>query len=86
MWRATPKASTAVVLSSPTGDPVLVQWQYGPGTAVAWTSGTELRFICTDLGFLQQVARTGGGAVLSSARQVSSEPVLATRLLERLRR
>jgi len=38
---ATPKPSSEVVLSGPDGDPVLAQWQYGLGTAVAWTSDTQ---------------------------------------------
>jgi hypothetical protein len=37
----TPKPSAEVVLSGPDGDPVLAQWQYGLGTAVAWTSDTQ---------------------------------------------
>lgn len=35
---ATPKATAQVSLVSPRGDPVLAQWQYGLGRAVAWTS------------------------------------------------
>jgi Mg-chelatase subunit ChlD len=34
----TPKATARVALLSPRGDPVLAQWQYGLGRAVAWTS------------------------------------------------
>jgi Mg-chelatase subunit ChlD len=34
----TPKATAQVALISPRGDPVLAQWQYGLGRAVAWTS------------------------------------------------
>jgi hypothetical protein len=34
----TPKATAQVALVSPKGDPVLAQWQYGLGRAVAWTS------------------------------------------------
>lgn len=34
----TPKATAQVPLVSPRGDPVLAQWQYGLGRAVAWTS------------------------------------------------
>lgn len=33
-----PKATAQVVLLSDKGDPVLAQWQYGLGRAVAWTS------------------------------------------------
>ncbi len=40
----TPKPASQVVLSGPAGDPVLAQWQYGLGTAVAWTSDTEGRW------------------------------------------
>jgi hypothetical protein len=43
------------------------------GVAVAYSP--ELRYLGTDLGFLQQVAEAGGGAVLSSARQALAEPV-----------
>ncbi|MBA3946560.1 MAG: VWA domain-containing protein [Herpetosiphonaceae bacterium] len=32
------KATSQVILQSPDGDPVLAQWQYGLGRAVAWTS------------------------------------------------
>ncbi len=35
---ATPKQTAQVVLLSQRGDPVLAQWQYGLGRAVAWTS------------------------------------------------
>ena len=41
---STPKPSSQVVLSGPGGDPVLAQWQYGLGTALAWTSDTEGRW------------------------------------------
>ncbi|MDY7077641.1 MAG: VWA domain-containing protein [Chloroflexota bacterium] len=34
----TPKTTAHVGLVSPRGDPVLAQWQYGLGRAVAWTS------------------------------------------------
>jgi Mg-chelatase subunit ChlD len=34
----TPKATAQVALVSPRGDPLLAQWQYGLGRAVAWTS------------------------------------------------
>ncbi len=34
----TPKSTAQVALVSPKGDPVLAQWQYGLGRAVAWTS------------------------------------------------
>ncbi|HXW81060.1 MAG TPA: hypothetical protein VEJ84_16275, partial [Acidimicrobiales bacterium] len=40
----TPKPASQVVLSGPDGDPVLAQWQYGLGTAIAWTSDTEGRW------------------------------------------
>ncbi|HTW09757.1 MAG TPA: hypothetical protein VME46_19800 [Acidimicrobiales bacterium] len=38
---ATPKGTAQVVLSGPGGDPVLAQWQYGLGTATAWTSDVQ---------------------------------------------
>ncbi|HTV11421.1 MAG TPA: VWA domain-containing protein [Acidimicrobiales bacterium] len=41
---ATAKPTSSVVLSGPNGDPLLAQWQYGLGTAVAWTSDTEGRW------------------------------------------
>ena len=41
---ATAKPASQVVLSGPGGDPVLAQWQYGLGTALAWTSDTEGRW------------------------------------------
>jgi hypothetical protein len=41
---STPKPSAQVVLSGPGGDPVLAQWQYGLGTALAWTSDTDGRW------------------------------------------
>jgi Mg-chelatase subunit ChlD len=36
-----PKDSAQVVLRAPLGDPVLAQWQYGLGRAVAWTSDAK---------------------------------------------
>lgn len=41
---ATPKPASQVVLSGPNGDPILAQWQYGLGTALAWTSDTQGRW------------------------------------------
>ena len=41
---STPKPSAQVVLSGPGSDPILAQWQYGLGTALAWTSDTEGRW------------------------------------------
>ena len=41
---STPKPAAQVVLSGPASDPILAQWQYGLGTAVAWTSDTEGRW------------------------------------------
>lgn len=41
---STPKPSAQVVLSGPEGDPILAQWQYGLGTALAWTSDTQGRW------------------------------------------
>jgi hypothetical protein len=41
---STAKPASEVVLSGPYGDPLLAQWQYGLGTAVAWTSDTEGRW------------------------------------------
>jgi Ca-activated chloride channel family protein len=43
------------------------------GTVVAYSP--ELRFMGTDLSFLQQLARAGGGAVLSSAPAVVPQPL-----------
>jgi Mg-chelatase subunit ChlD len=36
----TPKAASQVALAGPGGDPILASWQYGLGTAEAWTSDT----------------------------------------------
>jgi von Willebrand factor type A domain len=47
---ATPKPSAQVVLSGPAGDPILAQWQYGLGTALAWTSDTQGRWTAELLG------------------------------------
>ena len=35
------KSSAQLILQSPQGDPVLAQWQYGLGRAVAWTSDAK---------------------------------------------
>lgn len=40
----TPKATASTALLSPKGDPVLAQWQYGLGRAVAWTSDLKGRW------------------------------------------
>ena len=40
-WRRHPAGGSRVVRSGPAGDPILAQWQYGLGTALAWTSDTE---------------------------------------------
>lgn len=34
----TPRDTAQVALTSPSGDPILAEWQYGLGRAVAWTS------------------------------------------------
>ena len=41
---STPKPAAQVVLSGPASDPILAQWQYGLGTALAWTSDTQGRW------------------------------------------
>lgn len=41
---ATAKPEADVILKSPLGDPVLAQWQYGLGRAVAWTSDAKGRW------------------------------------------
>ena len=41
---STPKAAAEVVLRSVQQDPVLAQWQYGLGRALAWTSDVEGRW------------------------------------------
>ncbi|MDA8303109.1 MAG: hypothetical protein M0005_16590 [Actinomycetota bacterium] len=41
---STAKPASEVALSGPYGDPILAQWQYGLGTATAWTSDTEGRW------------------------------------------
>jgi Mg-chelatase subunit ChlD len=40
----TPKATATTALLSPRGDPVLAQWHYGLGRAVAWTSDLKGRW------------------------------------------
>jgi len=40
----TPRAGADVVLSSPTGDPLLATWQYGLGRVMAWTSDAQGRW------------------------------------------
>lgn len=40
----TPKPLSTVVLASPKSDPILSQWQYGLGRAVAWTSDSQGRW------------------------------------------
>ncbi len=40
----TAKPAAEVVLSGPNSDPILAQWQYGLGQAVAWTSDTQGRW------------------------------------------
>ncbi|HWE63658.1 MAG TPA: VWA domain-containing protein [Chloroflexota bacterium] len=40
----TPKPLSTVVLASPKSDPILAQWQYGLGRAVAWTSDSQGRW------------------------------------------
>jgi len=56
---STPKASASVVLSGPEGDPILAQWQYGLGTATAWTSDTQGRWTA------QLLASPEGGKLLA---------------------
>ena len=41
---STAKAAAEVVLRGPERDPILAQWQYGLGRAVAWTSDAEGRW------------------------------------------
>lgn len=40
----TPKPSAQVILTSPQLDPILVEWQYGLGRVVAWTSDAKNRW------------------------------------------
>jgi Mg-chelatase subunit ChlD/uncharacterized membrane protein len=40
----TPKPQSTVVLASPTADPLLVEWQYGLGRVIAWTSDVTNRW------------------------------------------
>jgi len=46
----TPKAAGEMALSSPSGDPVLANWQYGLGRSVAWTSDSRGRWTSGFLG------------------------------------
>jgi uncharacterized membrane protein len=41
---STAKGTAEVILTAPGGDPVLAQWQYGLGRAVAWTSDIKGRW------------------------------------------
>ena len=43
----TVKPAAELVLAGPERDPILAQWQYGLGRAVAWTSDTEGRWTST---------------------------------------
>jgi Mg-chelatase subunit ChlD len=40
----TPKQTATIALADPGGAPVLAQWQYGLGRAVAWTSDTKAKW------------------------------------------
>jgi uncharacterized membrane protein len=40
----TPRAAADMVLTSPSGDPLLATWQYGLGRVVAWTSDAQGRW------------------------------------------
>lgn len=40
----TPKPQGSVLLASPTGDPLLAEWQYGLGRAISWTSDVSNRW------------------------------------------
>ena len=42
-----PKNTGRMVLVSPRGDPLLAQWQFGLGRAIAWTSDSEGRWTGT---------------------------------------
>ncbi len=46
----TAKPTASVALSSPEKDPVLAQWQYGLGRAVAWTSDAKSRWSANWIG------------------------------------
>lgn len=59
---STPRPEADVVLKSPQGDPVLAQWQYGLGRAVAWTSDAKGRW-ATDWITWPQFARFAGQMV-----------------------
>jgi hypothetical protein len=72
---STAKPSAEVVLSGPYGDPVLAQWQYGLGTATAWTSDTEGRWTS------QLLASPYGGKLLAgivaSTLPLQADPALS---------
>src|SRR5579864_8492060 len=40
----TPKPQSSVILASPSADPLLVEWQYGLGRVIAWTSDVSNRW------------------------------------------
>lgn len=76
-----PKLTAQVVLVSDRGDPLLAQWQYGLGRAVAWTSDAKGQWAADWLGwegfprFWAQAVRwtivegTGGGLELQVRRE-----------------
>jgi uncharacterized membrane protein len=47
----TPRAAADVILSSPTGDPLLATWEYGLGRVMAWTSDAQGRWTAGLLGW-----------------------------------
>ena len=71
----TAKPAAEVVLSGPYGDPVLAQWQYGLGTAAAWTSDTQGRWTA------QLLASPYGGKLLAgivaSTLPLQADPALS---------
>ncbi len=72
---STPKAAAEVVLRSPAEDPVMAQWQYGLGRAVAWTSDVQGRWT-RDLLAWRDSARLLGN-IVESTLPLAADPQLA---------
>jgi hypothetical protein len=77
----TPKPASQVVLWGPNGDPVLAQWQYGLGTAVAWTSDTEGRWT-SDLLRSPLAGRLFAGIVASTLPLAATSALLLSAQVE----
>jgi Mg-chelatase subunit ChlD len=85
------KQAAREILRSPDGDPILAQWQYGTGRAVAWTSdtkgkwGTDLvrwdqfgRFAAQLVGWT--VPAKDAGQLAAEARVEGTQAIISARL------